>query len=82
MPTAPTPTIPAATHVVVGNTGGQGVYLRRTPVMNDRMQAYPDGTDLQIIGPDVDAGGIHWRHVAAPDGAQGFVPSEFVLENG
>jgi restriction system protein len=81
-PTSPTPTAPAVTQLRVGNTGGQGVYLRRTPVMSDRMQAYPDGTELQLIGPDVDAGGVHWRHVAAPDGAQGYVPADYVVEAG
>lgn len=71
-----------AAHLVVGNTESQGVYLRRTPVLSDRMKAYADGTELQMIGPDVDAGGVHWRHVAAPDGAQGYVPTDYVLDVG
>jgi hypothetical protein len=72
----------AATHLMVGNTAGQGVFLRRTPVLSDRMKAYADGTQLQVIGPDVDSAGVHWRHVGAPDGAQGYVPSGYVINGG
>src|SRR5438046_2360274 len=36
--------------VWVANTDGQGVYLRRTPAMADRLRAYPDRTELSIIG--------------------------------
>jgi hypothetical protein len=50
--------------------------------MSDRMKAYADGSKLRVIGADVDAGGVHWRHVAAPDGAQGYVPSDYVSDGG
>src|SRR5690348_6322582 len=35
----------AANKVYVGNTDGEGVFIRNTPVMADRAKAYPDGTE-------------------------------------
>src|SRR5207249_4536916 len=44
-PTATT-VVASATTVWVGNTDGEGVYVRKTPVMADRARAYVDGTPL------------------------------------
>ena len=68
---------PAAGVVYVGNTGGIGVFLRRTPQAADRLKAYPDNTRLVIIGPDVGAEGRTWRHVRTPDGVEGYVPAQY-----
>ncbi len=62
---------------IIANTGGQGVYLRRTANIEDRDTAYADDTALVQIGPDVQAGGITWHNVRAPDGKVGFVPAQF-----
>lgn len=67
--------------LVVGNTGGAGVYLRRTPRLDDRDTAYRDGTRLEQIGDDTTADGITWHHVRAPDGKTGWVPAQFTLES-
>jgi hypothetical protein len=64
----------------VGNTDGEGVYLRKTPAMSDRIQAYSDGTALTVIGDDVDGDGQHWKHVRAPDGTEGYVPSQYTVD--
>jgi hypothetical protein len=63
--------------VWVANTDGQGVYVRKTPAMGDRLRAYPDRTELTIIGDDVDGDGQHWKHVRTPDGLEGYVPSMY-----
>jgi hypothetical protein len=63
----------------VGNTDGEGVFLRRTPAMADRIRAYSEGTQLQVIGPDTEGEGRQWRHVRAPDGTEGYVPAEFTI---
>jgi hypothetical protein len=78
-PTAPlaTATVPGVTTAIVANTGGQGVYLRRTANIEDRDTAYADDTVLVQIGPDVQAGGITWHNVRTPDGKVGFVPAQF-----
>ena len=66
--------------VWVGNTDGEGVYIRRTPAMADRIRAYPDDTELTVIGDDVDADGQHWKHVRAPDGLEGYVPAIYTRD--
>ncbi len=70
---------PELTTVWVGNTDSQGVFLRRTPSMADRLRAYPDRTPLTIIDVDVDAEGMQWHHVRAPDGQEGYVPVTFTV---
>ena len=65
---------------VVANTGGDGVYLRRTPRLADRDTAYPEGTRLTAIGPDVNGDGQRWHHVRTPDGKTGYVPAQYTSE--
>jgi hypothetical protein len=81
-PAPPTPTAPppAKRRFVVANTDGDGVYLRRSPQLRDRLSAWPDGTPLAEIGPDVNAGGLTWFHVRAPDGSEGYVPADYAKE--
>ena len=81
-PTATTaaPVVAKPETVYVGNTDGQGVFVRKTPVMADRVRAYPDKTALTIVGDDVDGDGQHWKHVKTPDGLEGFVPSIYTVE--
>lgn len=76
----PTATVapPRNVWVVVGNTGGEGVFIRRTPRMPDKVTAWPDGTRLQVIGPDQDNEGVHWKQVRDPKGQTGFVPAQYV----
>ncbi len=78
-PTATT-VVANATTVWVGNTDGQGVFVRKTPVMADRVRAYPDGTALTVVGDDVDGDGQHWKHVKTPDGLEGYVPSIYTVD--
>jgi hypothetical protein len=63
--------------VYVANTGGEGVYLRRTPALGDRVKAYPDGTALATIGSETQAEGQAWLQVRAPDGTEGWVPQRY-----
>jgi hypothetical protein len=86
-PSPPPPPRPTATTAVVstttvwvGNTDGEGVYVRKTPVMADRVRAYPDGTPLTIVGDDVDGDGQHWKRVKTPDGLEGYVPSIYTVD--
>ena len=81
VPAATAPAQATSRVFVVGNTGGQGVYLRRTPRLDDRDRAYPDGTRLEQIGEDTTAEGMTWRHVRAPDGRTGWVPAQYTLES-
>jgi hypothetical protein len=90
LPTAsPAPSKPSATAapaaasdtVWVGNTDGEGVYVRTTPVMADRAKPYADGTPLTIAGDDVDGDGQHWKHIKTPDGLEGYVPSIYTVDS-
>jgi SH3-like domain-containing protein len=74
---APTPASP--TTLYVGNTGGDGVYLRHTPSMADKWVALPDGTRLLVVGPDTDGDSHHWKHVSDPTGEVGWVPAEYTV---
>jgi hypothetical protein len=65
---------------VVANTGGDGVYLRRTPRLADRDTAYPDNTQLVAIGDDVNEEGLLWHHVRTSDGKSGYVPAQYTTE--
>lgn len=79
----PTATAPPATNaprrVYVGNTDGEGVFLRRTPAQSDRIKAFADGTALDVTGPPVQAEGQTWLPVRAPDGTDGFVPERYTV---
>jgi hypothetical protein len=77
-PTA-TPEAHELSTVWVGNTDGEGVYLRKSPALADRLSAYPDKTPLTIIDVDVDGEGMQWHHVRAPDGQEGFVPVQYTV---
>ncbi len=64
----------------VGKTNGDGVYIRRNVDDTDRIKAWPDGTEMVVVGPAVAAGGRVWRNVRDPDGNVGFVPSEYLVD--
>lgn len=73
--TAPTPT---PREYVIANTGGDGVFIRRTPDQEDRIKAWPDGTRMVVIGDDLERDGILWRTVRDPDGNEGWIPAEYL----
>ncbi|MBI2953820.1 MAG: hypothetical protein HYY30_05870 [Chloroflexi bacterium] len=84
----PTPTVeptpvpePTPVFVTIANTGGDGVFLRRTPRSADRLVAWMDGTVLEIVGEDREAEGMVWRNVKDSKGNIGWVPAKYVTEN-
>lgn len=76
---SPIATPPAKSFAQVGNTDGDGVYIRRTPKIADKIVAWPDGTLMEIVGEDVMAEGRRWRHVKDPNGNVGWVPAEYLI---
>lgn len=81
--TKPTPAVtprPTATpaYYVVANTAGQGVYIRASTVMTDRVKAWPEGTLMVQVGPDGEGDGRAWKNVRAPDGTVGWIPAQFL----
>ena len=76
--------VPADTRVnptvyLVANTNGDGVYIRRSPDLADRIKAWPEDTPMIQIGPAVVVDYVKWRNVRDPDGNDGFVPSSYLL---
>jgi hypothetical protein len=70
----PTPILVAR----VANTSGDGVFLRRTPLMSDRWIAWPDNTPMVLVGNETDGDGQHWLEVRDPKNDVGWVPSQFI----
>ena len=75
--------VPTATSAPVvakiGNTGGDGVYLRHTPRMADKWVSWPDNTPLALLGGTADGDGQHWLQVRDPRGDVGWVPAQYVV---
>jgi hypothetical protein len=80
-PGAATATPAAATDATlyVGNTGGEGVYIRATPRMDDTLRPWADNTPMVVIGPRIEGDGHMWERVRAPDGSEGYIPSEYLV---
>ena len=80
-PAAPSPTAIRTVQTVmkVGNTGREGVYIRRTPNMNDKIRPWMDGTPMTVLGPPQTVNGITWIKVRAPDGVEGYIPSQYLV---
>jgi hypothetical protein len=66
-------------YLVVGNTGGDGVWLRRSPAMADRLRTWPDKTPMQVVGEDKQAEGRTWKNVQDPAGNTGWIPAEYLV---
>ncbi len=64
----------------VANTDGDGVYIRRTRDIEDKIKAWPDGTAMIEISPSVELDNRLWRHVRDPDGNEGYVPAQYLVE--
>lgn len=74
-----TPTPPGQDTLRVGNTDGQGVYIRRTPRLDDRIRPWRDGTPMVVLGPPQTANGLTWLRVRAPDGVEGYIPAQYLV---
>jgi hypothetical protein len=72
VPPTPAPT-PTPLTVYVASLNQQPVYLYNSPTTGDRIQAYPSGTALDLLGEEIEGDGMTWHHVRAPDGTEGYV---------
>lgn len=78
--TLPPPTPAAPQRFTVTGTDGQGLFLRPQPsTEGSPLTTLPDGTVVEQIGDDVPGGDRMWRHVRAPDGAEGYVAADFLV---
>jgi SH3-like domain-containing protein len=73
-PTGAAPPGGARPRYIVVNTEGELANLRREPALTAEIVAkLPEGTRLEQIGPDRQAGGRTWRNVRAANGHQGWI---------
>jgi hypothetical protein len=64
--------------LVVANTGGDGIWIRKTPGTGDKLKAWPDGTAMVVVGPDQSVDGAAWKNVRDPDGTVGWVAAAYL----
>ena len=85
IPTQDVSAAPAGVWVMVANTGGQGVYLRRQPDWSNKWVAWSEGAKLQVLAAGVSsmgapgASGAGWLQVRDPEGRVGYVPEQYVV---
>ena len=76
---SPSPESPPAVSAKVVNTDGQGANMRRTAsVSAQRVKLLPEGTIVELLGPEVRGDGYGWRNVRDADGAAGFVIVDYL----
>jgi hypothetical protein len=63
--------------VRVANTGGAGVYLRRSPQLAERLRAWVDGTEFEVLEEGPRIGDELWLKVRDPAGNTGYVPARY-----
>ncbi len=84
VPTQVASAVPVGARVLVANTDGQGLYLRRRPDWVSKWVAWSEGTNLQVLAAGVSgtgapsASGAAWLQVRDPDGRVGYVPEQYV----
>jgi len=65
--------------VKVANTGGTGLRLRTAPSRSAQVATVlPEGTVLEIVGPDAQGDGLTWKNVRAPGDGRGYVAADYV----
>ena len=70
---------PAPSAFQIGNSGGDGVYIRRSIDPEEKLKVWRDGAPMVVVGPDRTLGKRTWKNVRDPDGNQGWVPAEFLV---
>jgi hypothetical protein len=69
--------LPALSRLMVAGTDGEGAFLRKSPRLDDLLQAWSDGTLLDVLGPDLERDGLRWTPVRDPCGVVGWLPMRY-----
>ncbi len=84
VPTPATSAVSVGGWVVVANTDGQGLYLRRQPNWSSKWVAWGEGTKFQVLAAEANGTeaprtrGEAWLQVQDPEGRVGYVPEQYV----
>ena len=79
-PAANNKRLTATATFLVTNTLGRGMALRSAPVERSSGRVWPDGTRMVGLGTEQDAYGWTWRWVRDPDGQNGWMPSNYLVQ--
>jgi hypothetical protein len=87
-PAAPTPAPapaaltepPAAATLLVQGVGTDGLTLRRSPGIGERIRVWHDGTAMADLGDITEHSGRTWRKVRDPQGSVGWVAADFLAD--
>lgn len=83
VPTATPLAQPVGQRLQVANTGGDGANLRREPGQDgDRLKTLPDGTAVEVVGPDREVEGRVWRNVRDGLGESGWIIGSLLVPEG
>jgi hypothetical protein len=64
---------------IVANTNGEGVFLRKTPNLQDRLRAVNDGTHIEVSGIVKVIDGMAWTEVRTTEGTA-WVPTKYLAD--
>lgn len=69
---------PAAARLVVRNVGAEGLTLRRSPGVGEKIKVWNDGTEMADLGDAADHSGRSWKKVRDPNGNVGWAAADFL----
>ncbi|GIV96290.1 MAG: hypothetical protein KatS3mg057_0947 [Herpetosiphonaceae bacterium] len=76
-PTIPPTRAPQPQVYVVSGTGFEGLFLRESPG-GTILKTLPEGTRVEVLGPDQEAHGFVWKHVREPGGLEGWAAADWL----
>jgi len=77
---APPPASPPTERVRIANADGSSVNVRAEPSTSAQVLAeLPEGTELDLAGPDRQVDGRAWRNVKLPGGQAGWIAAAFLV---
>jgi hypothetical protein len=71
---------PAAARLVVRNAGSEGLTLRRSPGIGERIRVWNDGTEMADLGDTAEHSGRSWKKVRDPNGTVGWAAADFLAD--
>jgi hypothetical protein len=71
---------PAAARLVVNNVGPDGLTLRRSPGIGEKIKVWNDGTEMADLGDTAEHSGRTWRKVRDPNGNVGWAAADFLID--
>ncbi len=71
---------PAAARLVVSDVGAEGLSLRRSPGVGERLKVWREGSEMADLGETAEYDGKIWKRVRDPDGNVGWMAGELLAD--